>query len=69
MAVDVNWNEELEEILRNILSEENTDKLIDVLMDKINFPWWLPSGIIRKTLDQMLPDVLLNAILEMIPND
>ena len=60
------WNEELEELLRGLLSEENTDKLIDQMMSKIKFPWWVPAGIIRRTLDQLLPDVLLDALLGLL---
>lgn len=58
-----------------ILTEANTDKLIDMLMsyaDDVKLPFWVPKafilGIMRKILDQMLPGRLLAAISVLLIN-
>jgi len=59
--------EELFNILATeVLTEENTDALIEAIFDRINLPWYVPSGIAKRVLDRMLPDVLLNAIADVL---
>ncbi len=52
----------LDILSEHVLTEENTDKLIEVLLDKVNLPWWIPERIIRRVLDQLLPETLLQAL-------
>ena len=47
--------------IRSVLTEENTDKLIELLERELAkvLPWWarfLPIGVV---LDRLLPDILL----------
>lgn len=50
----------------DVLNEENTDKLIDFIVKKIKLPWYVPGRIVKKVLDKMLPDVLLDALKSML---
>ena len=45
-----------------VFTEENTDKIIDLIFDNLKLPWYVPSAIAKRVLDRMLPDILLNAI-------
>lgn len=45
-----------------VLTEENTDRLIDAIFSRLHLPWYVPSAIAKKVLDRMLPDVLLQAL-------
>jgi hypothetical protein len=48
--------------------EEITDVLIDLLLDRLPFPKWLPfaKGFVRKRLDAFLPGGLFKAVREAI---
>lgn len=48
--------------LRNQVTEDRTDKLIDTFLNKIDFPKWIPKFIVRKVLDAMLPDKVLDSL-------
>ena len=50
------------ETLRRVLTEENTDRLLDVIFGSIRLPWWIPGRIARRVLDEILPEVLLGAL-------
>jgi len=52
--------------LRDALTEENTDRLIDLMILKLSLPWWIPTAFIRKILDRLLPDVVLNLLEELL---
>lgn len=45
-----------------ILTEENTDKLIDIVLALIKLPIWLRWLPLRSILDRLLPNVLLDAL-------
>lgn len=53
-------------LTQHILTEHTTDEMIDLILSKINLPWWVPKGIVRRVLDQMLPGVLLDSLLTLI---
>jgi hypothetical protein len=62
------WKDELLDVLRNLLSEENTDRLIAHILDAIGprLPWWVPGGLVEKILDAILPGVLLDALAKLV---
>ena len=45
-----------------VLTEENTDQLIKIIFDSIKLPWYIPKRILKKVLDRLLPETLLDAI-------
>jgi len=49
-----------------VLTEENTDLLINFIFDKIDLPWYVPGRIVKKILDRMLPEVLLDALKSVL---
>lgn len=55
-------------ISSEVLTEENTDQFIDILMIRLDprLPWWVPGGLIRKVLDALLPGVLTDALRELV---
>lgn len=44
------------------LAERKSDELIDLVLRKINFPWWIPKRIVRRILDQLLPGKIFDLI-------
>ena len=56
--------EELMQTLRENITEENTDELIEYLFDKLPIPWYLRplAGIGKSFVDRLLPERLLDAI-------
>lgn len=52
--------------IREILTEENTDALIEILLDRISLPFWLSWLPIGKVLDKMLPETLLNLFEDLL---
>lgn len=55
------------DILANeILTEENTDVLIDQVLSLIKLPVWLRWLPLRSILDRLLPDVLINALRTLV---
>jgi len=50
------------ETLRKVLTEENTDRFLDLLFLSIHLPWWIPSRLARRVLDGILPESLLSAL-------
>lgn len=51
------------EMLKSILTEENTDLALDLLDQFVDFPG--PDWIWKKTMDQFFPDILLDLILKL----
>ena len=49
-----------------VLNEENTDKLIDAIFDRISLPWWVPTAVAKRVLDRLLPETLLKAIQSIV---
>ena len=45
-----------------VLTEENTDKLIEIIFARLDLPWYVPAGIAKKVLDRLLPDVILDGL-------
>lgn len=58
--------QEILDALKEALSEENTDRVIDLMLLKLSLPWWIPTGFVRKILDRLLPDVVINLIEELL---
>jgi hypothetical protein len=56
----------LETLEQEVLTEENTDRLIELIFSRINLPWYVPGRIVKKVLDRMLPDILLDAIRNLL---
>lgn len=54
---------------RDILTEENTDRLIDLLFDHLSLPRWMPSFVVKRVLDNMLPETLLRALHKLVDSD
>lgn len=52
--------------LRRNITEEATDKWIDLLMEKVKLPRWIPGFVVRRVLDAMLPDKVLNSMEELL---
>jgi len=52
--------------LRKVLTEENTDRFLDLIFGTIRLPWWIPSAIARRVLDGILPEVLLGALERLL---
>lgn len=54
------------EALEKILTEENTDALIEILMDMLKLPFWLRWLPIGSVLDQVLPETLLDLFRKLL---
>jgi len=52
--------------IRTVLTEENTDDLIDMVMDKVHLPAWLKWLPIRALLDKLLPGVILGVFEDVL---
>lgn len=54
-------------LLSGVLSEDNTDKLIQIICEKLEgkLPFWVPMGLVARILDHLLPEVLLEALQEV----
>ena len=48
--------------LKEEITEERTDALIDRILDGIKLPFWFPKFIVKKALDRMLPEKIFEAI-------
>lgn len=53
---------------REILTEENTDALIEILMHKISgyLPFWLRWLPINSILDKLLPEAVLSVVEDLL---
>ena len=65
--------DEVMAFLRAEITEENTDQLLDWLVqlakDSDKVPWWVKKfalGFVRGFVDKMLPDTLLDAIENLL---
>lgn len=54
------------DVLQDALTEENTDRVLDLLFFSLRLPWWIPAAIARRVLDGLLPEVLLGAIEKVL---
>ncbi len=54
------------DVLRSALTEENTDRFLDLVFVALRLPWWVPALIARRVLDAMLPEVLLGALEKIL---
>lgn len=52
--------------LEAILTEENTDALIEILMDMLPLPFWMKWLPIGSVLDRLLPETLLNLFEKLL---
>jgi hypothetical protein len=50
------------EIIRQVLTEENTDVLVAWVKDRVKLPIWLAWFPIGLVLDQILPDTILQLL-------
>lgn len=60
------YAEVLETLEKDILTEENTDRLIDITVAFLPLPLWLKWLPLRGILDRLFPGVLLKAIKKLI---
>ena len=51
--------------LHSLPAEEQTDKSIDWLLSNVKFPRWIPTFLVRKVLDQLLPEKIFD-LVEML---
>lgn len=58
--------EVLETLEKDILNEENTDRLIDIIISFLPLPLWLKWLPLRAVLDRLLPGVLIKAIRKLV---
>ena len=54
--------------LRLAITEKSTDRLLDIVFDKIKLPVWLRpfKKLVKLALDHALPDVLLDSIEQLL---
>jgi hypothetical protein len=52
--------------IRAVLTENNTDALIEIIMGKLRLPLWLRWLPLRAVLDRLLPDALLRVFEEAL---
>lgn len=52
--------------IREVLTEDNTDALIDLIMDRLPIPFWMRWLPIRSVLDRLLPETLLNVFEDLL---
>lgn len=48
--------------LRANVTEDATDDFIDFLLDQVDLPWYVPGFLVKRTLDGMFPELLLDGI-------
>jgi len=65
MSAIVDW---VMNLLRQVLTEERTDEFIDWIFLKIKLPLWLAwaTPIVKKALDDLVPEKLLDAIEQLL---
>lgn len=49
-----------------LLTEANTDWLLDYIMGVIKVPFWIPKSWVRNMIDGLLPERLLQALETLI---
>lgn len=54
------------ELLRSVVTEERTDHMIDSLLARLKLPWWVPKRLVKKVLDAMLPEAILNTLQDVL---
>lgn len=63
MVAKLDFFELSKAVIETILSEENTDDLIEVFLDRVSFPWYVPKRLVRSQLDKRLPEVVRDPLL------
>lgn len=53
------------QMLKQLLTEENTDRLIQLLDDKINFPLGADK-LLWRLLDRQMPEAILDPLLKLL---
>lgn len=48
------------------VTENRTDRLLGRVLDEIDLPWWLPEGVIRRILDNQLPQAVVTPVIRLI---
>lgn len=48
--------------LREHITEARTDEWIDELMARLHLPRWVPTFVVKKVLDSMFPEKVLNSL-------
>lgn len=64
----MNWKDETMITVREILTEERTDMVIEEILLSIPIPWW-SRRIVKGLLDQLLPGVIINAIESVLDRE
>lgn len=54
------------EAVREILTEENTDAVIAIVVERLPLPFWLRWLPVRAVLDRLLPGTLLRVLEELL---
>jgi hypothetical protein len=55
------WQTELLDALKDVLTEENTDMVLEYIFDKIDVPM-VPDDLVKNVLDAVMPMLLLEAL-------
>ena len=58
--------EVIEVLEKDILTEDNTDRLIDILVSMMPLPLWMKWLPLRAVLDRLLPGVLIKALHRLV---
>lgn len=53
---------------KDVITEKNTDALIDILVGSLPLPWWVPKRVIKRVLDKLLPETLIKALRDLAAN-
>lgn len=66
--VDVSARNVVMQFLRKNMTEEKTDEFLDFIEDHLAdaLPWWFPMGIAKTVVDYLLPNVILDAIEDVL---
>lgn len=54
--------ESIMRFLRGLDLEGKTDELIDLVLEKIPMPRWVPKWVIRRVLDKLLPEKIFDLV-------
>lgn len=57
------------EAIREVLTEENTDELIALILEHLKLPFWMRWLPIGAVLDRLLPDTLLRIFEKVLSHE